>query len=448
MDFHIHREENDVDLAWIKKGEDNRFLEGIDGAFLVVPFQCDVCWFRALEKREPRVRSYQDNRILGYIRRVNLDLIWSRAPGTIASTRDNIKMMIKMWRELGVTIDLPTIGPWPPQDKVGFRVALAEVRYSQRPGANEKTHLQFDTVRKMRTAYNHVFEVGKSIAALEPSGFKGMKGDIFASSNCPTDSRFFQLFTRGLLLRLGKQTRSNWGLDYNVLHIILANLEMDLLEEGLSKRDRRDIIMFGSFAIIGFVCALRGNEIFLVEAEGLQKMIERGRVEKEDKLLHVVIPLLGQFKNEDGERWHVMISVSVTTSKLRVRDWIEKLVSILKEERRGLGPAFCDHNGEMLSYQWMDYRLVKEIKRVQDVNTQLIDSSIDVAEHYSIFRSIRKGATARVIDMQVDPITIDLHNRWRTIENRRGSKSSKSMQDYYSDLRLTINARLAYSRAL
>ena len=75
-----------MNLAWIKKGEDNRFIEAIDGAFLVVPFQCDSCWFRCLEKREPRVGSYQDNRILIYIRRVNLDLIWSRAPGTIAAT--------------------------------------------------------------------------------------------------------------------------------------------------------------------------------------------------------------------------------------------------------------------------------------------------------------------------------------------------------------------------
>ena len=125
MDFHIHREENEVNLSWVKKGEDRRFLEGIDRAYLLVPFQCDVCWFRSLEKREPRAGSYQDNRILGYIRRVNLDLIWSRAPGTIASTRDNIKMMLKMWRELGLEIDLLTLGPWSPDDRVGFKIAMA-----------------------------------------------------------------------------------------------------------------------------------------------------------------------------------------------------------------------------------------------------------------------------------------------------------------------------------
>ena len=177
-------------------------------------------------------------------------------------------------------------------------------------------------------------------------------------------------------------------------------------------------------------------------------MIEKGKVEKEEKLEHVVILLLGRFKNEDREKWHVMLSVSITESKLKVRRWTEKLVKVLKKERRGLGPAFCDENGDMLQYSWIDERFVEEVQRVQRTHPNLIDSEIDVAEHFSIFRSIRKGSTARATDMEVGQITIDLHNCWRTLENRRGNKSSKSMQDYYSDLRLTINSRLAYSRAL
>ena len=300
----------------------------------------------------------------------------------------------------------------------------------------------------MRTAFNHVHEVGTSISAKNISGFKGMKGDIFGASNCPTDSRFFQLFTRGLLLRIGKQTRSNWGLDYNALHIILINLEKDLEKENLMPEERRNIIMIGSFLMVGFVCGLRGNEIFLVEAEGLQKMIDKGKFETVKKLEHVVIPLLGRFKNEDGERWHLMLSVSVTSSKFKVRIWLERLADLLHEERRGLGPAFCHVNGDMLKYSWIEDRFIGELARVQLSHPNLIDAGIDIAEHFSIYRSIRKGSTARAIDMEVDPIAIDLHNRWRTLENRGGSKSTKSMQDYYSDLRLTINSILTYSRAL
>ena len=211
----------------------------------------------------------------------------------------------------------------------------------------------------MRTAFNHVYEVGKAIKSEVHTGFKGLKGDIFSSSSCRTDSRFFQLFTRGLLLRLGKQTKSNWGLDYNVLHIMLNNLDEDLMEENLSRDEKRNTILLGSFFMIGFVCGLRGNEIFLVEAEGLQKMIDKGKIEREEKHEHVVIPLLGRFKNEDDEKWHVMVSVSITDSKFKVRKWIERLVDLLKEETRGLGPAFCDINGNMLSYAWRMRDLLK-----------------------------------------------------------------------------------------
>ena len=167
-----------------------------------------------------------------------------------------------------------------------------------------------------------------------------------------------------------------------------------------------------------------------------------------DKLHHVVIPLLGRFKNEDGERWHLMVSVPITTSGIQARKWIERLASVLAKERKGLGPAFCNAKGEMIRYAWFDKKIVEEVKQVQLSHTNLIDAGTDVADNFSICRSIRKGSTARVIDMKVDPITIDLHNRWRTIENRGGSKATKSMQGYYSNLRLVINSRLAYSCAL
>mmetsp|Transcript_22242 Transcript_22242/g.31293 ORF Transcript_22242/g.31293 Transcript_22242/m.31293 type:complete len:168 (+) Transcript_22242:2478-2981(+) len=88
LEFYFHREENEVNLVWKKKGEERRYLEGIGGAFLVTPFQCDHCWFVNLEQREPNLHSFNDLRLLGYIRRANLDVIWLRAPGTIA----NVKM--------------------------------------------------------------------------------------------------------------------------------------------------------------------------------------------------------------------------------------------------------------------------------------------------------------------------------------------------------------------
>ena len=450
MDFYIHKEENEFHLSWTKKGEESRYLIGIDGAFLVAPFQCDLCWFRNLEGRSPVMSSYSDLRLLGFIRRVNLDLIWSRAPGTIASIKNGVMNLIRSWKELHMTIDLPPVGPWKVEDSVGFRVAIGQLRYSQGKGQNRSTHLQFDSVRKLRTAFAHMHSNSRLAQGAEATSFKAMKGQVFTVTNSPTDSRFYQLFMRGLLLRMGRQVESNWGLDYRVLKIILLNLEERVSEGNSTGLDRaREATMLGSFLVMSFVCALRGNEGFMLEAEGLQQMINFGKDEVEENLAHVVIPLLGRFKNEDGEKWHVMVSVSTTGSGLKVRFWLEKLVQLLvSENKTSIGPAFCMKDGKVIDYWEMNNSFISEIELVQEAHPTLLDQTIEIGDNFSIFRSLRKGSTARATDMEVDETAIDLHNRWRTLERTGGQRSTRSMRTYYNDLRLTLKTRLTYSRAL
>lgn len=448
LDFYTHREENEVNLVWKKKSEINRYQVGMNGAFLLVPFQCDICWFVNLQKREPDLLSLVDLRILGYIRRVNLDVIWSRAPGTVSNTKSGIVNIIQCWKELGLEIKLPKVGPWPVEDHVGFGVALAQLRYSQREGQNRATHLQFDSIRKLRTSYAHLHQVGRLASNPDGTTFKSLKGESMTITDSPTDSRFYQMFMRGLLLRMGRQVESNWGLDYRILVKIMINLEYEFKQPSTLPGRKREVVMLGSYLIICFVCALRGNEGFLVESDGLQQMIEMGNGEAEIEMGHVVIPLLGRFKNEDGEKWHVMVSANVTGSGLLVRQWIERLVEVLKAEDKGMGPAFCTMSGEMIDYWAMNNGFVKEVETIQKSEPNLIDQTIEVGDNYSIFRSLRKGSTARAIDMNVNETVIDLHNRWRNLERTGGQRSTRSMRAYYNDLRTAIRSRLTYSKAL
>ena len=448
MEFYIHREQNEVNLVWKKKGEERRYVEGIDGAFLVTPFQCDHCWFVNLERRVPNKHSFNDLRLLGYIRRANLDVMWSRAPGTIANAKNSIKHLLRSWEELNMRIDLPELGPWVVGDNVGFGVAIGMLRYAQRKGNNRATHMQFESVRKLRTAFSHLHANARLSMNPDATSFKAQKGELFSITDSPTDSKLFQMFMRGLLLRMGKQTESNWGLDFKVLLALLTNLEGKLEDEETLQESKRECVMLGAYLTIGFVCALRGNEVFMVESEGLQNMIMEGRTDVESENSHVVIPLLGRFKNEDGEKWHLMVSVNTTESGIKARFWIERLVLLLKEEKRGMGPAFCDRNGDLLNYWEINNLFIKELEYVQQHQSYLLQPEIEVSEHYSIFRSLRKGSTARAMDKKVDSNVIDLHNRWRTMERTGGQRSTKSMQGYYSDLRLTIITQLAYSRSL
>jgi len=76
--------------------------------------------------------------------------------------------------------------------------------------------------------------------------------------------------------------------------------------------------MIGTYLVVSFVLSLRGNEGFMVEAGGLIHHLRHG-TEDDEEIPYCVVPLLGRFKNEDGERWHLMMATSITGSGFKVR---------------------------------------------------------------------------------------------------------------------------------
>ena len=61
----------------------------------------------------------------------------------------------------------------------------------------------------------------------------------------------------------------------------------------------------------------------------------------------MVAPLLGRFKNEIGERYHLVLLALVTQSGIQMRYWLEKLVEVRFQEGRIRGPALCDEQGKV-----------------------------------------------------------------------------------------------------
>ena len=89
---------------------------------------------------------------MGYIRRVNLDVMWSRESSTVRNTLGGLKKAHTMSMELGLPGQPLRMGPWPVDDTVGFQTAIEMLRASQAPGRNAKTYTQFDSIRKIRTS--------------------------------------------------------------------------------------------------------------------------------------------------------------------------------------------------------------------------------------------------------------------------------------------------------
>ena len=277
-------------------------------------------------------------------------------PRTVQSARSNFMKALRMSNELGISPRFHPIGPWDLGDDVGFTVALQLLKASQLKGNYSETNQEFDTIRRLRTVDSRLFKisgitVSKKYAKLT---FLGPKGQVLSVTNSQTNSLLYERFTKGLLLRMGRDTRSDVGLDISILIEILKNLEAEIKSSPTSRNRRRWLVIVGAYLMLSYVCSLRGNEGFMLEQSDLINYINFGN-EKGEEHPHVVFPLLGRFKGEYGERSHLLMSVSKTALGLEVRKRTEALVSLLKSEgHTGVGPAFCDSEGYLVSSRAMN----------------------------------------------------------------------------------------------
>jgi hypothetical protein len=157
---------------------------------------------------------------------------------------------------------------------------------------------------------------------------------------------------------------------------------------------------------------------------------------------HVIIPLLGRFKNEIGARYHLTLLAVVTASGINVHLWVSRLVALRDFDHHTHGPALCSPQGKLLQASDIELDLLDRIQRVQDSQPALIPANILVHDSYGISCSFLRGATSEARAWGVSPDDIDLVSRWQTFEH------VQAMRDHYSDIRLLIPALLHFSQAL
>ena len=91
------------------------------------------------------------------------------------------------------------------------------------------------------------------------------------------------------------------------------------------------------------VCGgLRGEEVPLISLKGLITFWKRTQIKSTP---HIMLTLLGRFKGETGERWHLMPIADETRTKMPVRKWFTRLLySIVEIEKRKTGWLFTTNN--------------------------------------------------------------------------------------------------------
>jgi hypothetical protein len=74
-------------------GDERRFKEARNGDNIMMPFQCNLCHFRNIQRREPTLACAKDRRSLMFIRRANLNSLWAREPSTVAGNLAQVRRM-------------------------------------------------------------------------------------------------------------------------------------------------------------------------------------------------------------------------------------------------------------------------------------------------------------------------------------------------------------------
>ena len=147
----------------------------------------------------------------------------------------------------------------------------------------------------------------------------GIQRDLVQAA---TSSVWFQRFYQGCRSRMGQDYCPNLAL---TTLIIARMLDLALSEVAMTstKEDKFDLIIFGSHMVTSHVLSLRGNE-------GL--MLNLATIEQELKVKRAccIVALRGKVKGESIERDHIFPCCKVTSSGIKVENWLKMLATVHK----------------------------------------------------------------------------------------------------------------------
>ena len=129
-------DDDQVDDDLVVETDASRHMEARNGDHLSgIPFQCDLCHFRNINKRDPISSLGRDINTLVAIRSANLDSFWGREPRTVSDNLGRIRQIYTVGRiNLSMETCLPTMQPFPMKDVVGMGPAIVLLEQSLRKG--------------------------------------------------------------------------------------------------------------------------------------------------------------------------------------------------------------------------------------------------------------------------------------------------------------------------
>jgi hypothetical protein len=434
-----------VEKAWGRKSpKKDDYTRARNGDHLMVPFECDGCIFRKLRKTDPVPRNPQDELLLACLRRINLDAFWSRAGDTVKGNRDKLADMLSLSKLAGLKGPCVHDGPYPDFDHCGYEVAINMLIMSRRAGRNSRTHLQFDTIRKLQSAYgNQVRSSPQSTRTVMALG--DQKGRYLRFSTDPVASLWFHRFLEGCRYRMGQEWRPNQAMSLPLLLATVRSIE-DKIETSPSARELNRWTVLHTFVVVTYVVSLRGPEGFLLDLDGCNRHWKEGASD------HFIIALRGKIKGEHNARCHLLPCVPVTGSGLKVKDSLKRLLDLKATQDLTDGPAISKENGQLFSSRAIDDSMLEVLEELfvssRDLFPSKIETPQDLRKSYQVFKSLRRTSDTQALEMKVSKDDIDVVNRWAGVEKAQGRRPGREMRHYYADITLLLKPFLRYTRAM
>jgi hypothetical protein len=423
-------------------GDEKRFRVGRNGDNLMCPFQCDLCHFRNIQKRDYRPTDAQDKLLLQCIRRASLDAFWAREPSTVRANLRGAKKLEGIGHSLGMRSVSPAIGPYSLEDTMGMGLAVCILIRTLDPGRTEDL-VQFSTARYLRSAYSSMYHASskhqQGMAVMAQNTTKIWVTD------CPSYSYWFERFMRGVHKRMGEEVRSDFALSIRVLHKMLGHLDKEW-NDARTMDARKAVVEIATFLVLTFCLGLRGEEVVKMDISGFLTYFESGRDHAEHP--HVMVTLLGRFKGETGERWHLLPVVWKTRSGIEAGVWANRLKESLLERRRLNGFVFSDKKGKQAKASTLEPSLFAQLNWVRIRYPDLFPPNVNIEDDYGVARSGRRGSSTEAANQGVHSDIIEMICRWRKVERAQGRAPNLGMREHYMEVSQALETFLKYSRPL
>ena len=428
----------------VRGDEDMRFLKARPGDHYMTPFQCERCHFINVRGREPVSKRVEDETLLRYLRRVNLDAFWARETSTVSKNLAVLKQTFQQADKMGLKRVFPNLGPFPVKDTFGVSLAVLVLAKSLEKGKYEE-RVQWSTTRKTISALNNLEQVsvggmGDAVGAYETK-------KVWMSS-APGHGFFFNRFKIGHHRRVGEVVKPDEPVTIELLHEVLNVLDKEW-ESEMTKTPRSStalnkIAMSGAWYTVGFCAALRGEEMILIDLAGTKNSLSDAHAVSGNADKHFRITISSPTKNNrvTGGRINIPIAWTTKGTHIEAGKWIERYVCL---QTRSKGPLFVSKLQVPKLFEFDD-TFYGPLEKLKSDGASSIPTDLDVRVDFGTLRSLRRGSNGHATNQGVPTEVTHAINRWRSA--LKGSGEASLIQDKYARLDHIRPTMLKYSMAL